>query len=808
MTLTASREYTDQINLVLPGAKIIKCRGYINNDEYSKAKAPLGSYKGKPSLTEDQIQKHLDKGGWIGTLIPEKHIVIDVDNKEVARYLYKLLSGEGYKFHLISTPNGCQMIFKNESEENKKIKMISKWFTSIGVIIDTRVGSTNSLIVFPTANTENREIVSSVEKVDELPTFLKPLWNTATTKDYRFPIPLLAGDRNQSIFELGSKIKRYGKDSHDLIEPSLKLVHKYFMIDKKGYSDYELQATINSITGFETPEQSNQVTAPKKLEKVESFMMPKPFFSQNNRLFKKEIKKVDGEFKEINALVSRYVPLITMIYEHIERGEVFYQISWKAECKWYQETVTAKTLASKPDLLCLADKGFSVTDLNGRTLIEYFDSFLAENDIPRMKMVDRLGKVNEEFIHPEITENISIIPSDFGYKRIVKSLSKKGNLEGWQSSVLDLIKDNPKALFVVMASFTSIVLEDLNLDPIICDLTGTTSRGKSRVLAAAASVWGESRGLINEFNATLNSLERKASFLRNYPLLIDDHNKAPRQMLEKLIYTHSGGMSKGRATIGGIHEDFTWNNMLICNGENSILNYVERAAGASARVISIEDFSFEDDEDNFFAMLSEGIENNFGEPGIAFLKAWQDRKNHLMPMYENFRDLFIKKSNNNDVLRRLSKHYAAIVFVADCLNTLFDYEIDCNSLVHLFDEMVTSNKTLDKSKELLNEILEDLDSDRRSIFYEYEPSHESKAVFKEDRLYLLPKYVKNFLGVETKQVRNDWLKKGFTYYLNQKNVAPDVKTIKHKGKTMQAIPINPDILTELGYDFKEEVVIR
>jgi len=121
--------------------------------------------------------------------------------------------------------------------------------------------STNSLIVFPTHNTENRFISEVANDLSELPPYLKPLWNIAQSKDYKFPIPLSEGSRNAAIFELGSKAKMLGKASSSLIEQSLKLVYKYFLGDKDGYTEQELQATIDSIKGFEPKAQSFELFA-------------------------------------------------------------------------------------------------------------------------------------------------------------------------------------------------------------------------------------------------------------------------------------------------------------------------------------------------------------------------------------------------------------------------------------------------------------------------------------------------------------------------------------------------------------------
>ncbi|WP_410501090.1 DUF927 domain-containing protein [Escherichia coli] len=92
-------------------------------------------------------------------------------------------------------------------------------------------------------------------------------------------------------------------------------------------------------------------------------------------------------------------------------------------------------------------------------------------------------------------------------------------------------------------------------------MKGSTSTGKTTALKVAASVWGTNQ-LVNEFNATKVSVERKAAFLNSFPLLLDDSRKADERLLQSFVYTFSGGRSKGRGSVGGSQREYTWRNIM------------------------------------------------------------------------------------------------------------------------------------------------------------------------------------------------------------------------------------------------------
>ena len=74
--------YITKIDEMLPGAKIIKLTGYANgNQEYQKAKTPVCKWKDSQGLDDLEINKWINQGGWIGAVIPQERIIIDVDDQ-------------------------------------------------------------------------------------------------------------------------------------------------------------------------------------------------------------------------------------------------------------------------------------------------------------------------------------------------------------------------------------------------------------------------------------------------------------------------------------------------------------------------------------------------------------------------------------------------------------------------------------------------------------------------------------------------------------------------------------------------------
>ncbi len=184
-------------------SKIIRLLGYSNgNTDYDKAK--IATEKGWPPLSEAQIQDSLNKGHWIGGVIAEGYILIDVDNKEKGNAIHEGLLRTGYSFIAIETPNGYQFMFRDTG----KIKnQGAKKLTLCGIVVDFRL-SHKGYIVLPTKNTEGRKVIQLPEKEpDPMPLCFLPVRGKKESDNELDRI--FDGSRTTTLISHASKIREW-----------------------------------------------------------------------------------------------------------------------------------------------------------------------------------------------------------------------------------------------------------------------------------------------------------------------------------------------------------------------------------------------------------------------------------------------------------------------------------------------------------------------------------------------------------------------------------------------------------------------
>ena len=812
LTKSINIDYLHKVNQLLPNAKVIKLKGYSSknlNRDYSLAKHPVGKWQDPKPLSENEIQSWLAVGGWIGATLPEERFIIDIDDPSDGQLLKNLLEGENIHHHCIKTVRGWQFIFKALDQKTLAVKQISHYWSSIGIKVDTKPPG-KGYIVFPTSNTEGREIATiSITEPDELPDYLHPIWNATKSKDpvtkqiYEFPLPMDgSGSRNNELFEFARRVWSVKGDA-SLLNTAIPLIYQYFISDKQDFEFSEVERILQSVTGMEQQKQEFKIAYTESdLPVSHSTSIPAPYSVKAGTLWKVDFKKVDGILQEIPKMVCRHSPIITRSFSNVERSQLYYEVEWTDQGRVYKETVTAGSLAIKKDLLQLAEMSLGVNDLNAKDLIDYFDKYITQNSIPRDYLVERLGHIKNGFVHPLTVSNTKIMPADIGEKQMMEAFSASGTSEEWIEEVFEPIKDHPKAVLLVLASFASVILKDLKLKPFIVDLSGVTSQGKTTALRVAGSVWGNEY-MVAEWNLTKTAAERKAAFLNSFPLLLDDTRKANEKDLQAFVYNFSGGRSKGRGSIGGSQQEFTWNNLMLSTGEDSLNSYAERAGGVAARILPITGLPFEGEEYAFFNKIYSAIEKNYGSIGVEFLEKWEDKKEILLPYYQEYNDLFQKKAKGNDVVARIARYYAAIIYTGRLLNEFFQIEIDIKELIHLFDDINAENSSTDKPMQLLEAMLSDLDADRGSVFGQFIPQRDIKAVYRHGTLYLMPNYLKDFLKSEQGTIRSEWLRREITIERINDGKSVDYQQIKHGGKKFRGVAIQPDMVSSLGFDFEE-----
>ncbi|WP_161497146.1 DUF927 domain-containing protein [Pradoshia eiseniae] len=541
-----------------------------------------------------------------------------------------------------------------------------------------------------------------------------------------------------------------------------------------------------------------------KIPLQENWKIPYPFSIVENELYRLEYKSLNGRIEESLKKISRNAPVVTKMYKHTERNDVFYEIFWENKGDLYYETISAGVLASKKELLKLADKGLSCNDTNAKYFVEYFDLFIGQNDIPKIEMTDRIGLIKGRFVHPLVEKNLKVLPNDIGEEQLLDSFQTKGTLEGWIHNVFNLVKNHPKAVLPVLASFASVILHEADLKPIVVDVSGTSSTGKSGLMRMCASVWGEPEKYVGTFNTTLVAIERRSTFLNSFPHILDDSNGAnDSRFIQPMIYQYVNNTGKQRGSINGSQRTDSWSSLMITSGENEIVTYAN-AQGVPARVILITQFAFENVEADFLNKLYKSVKNNYGIIGIEFLKRWKSSRERYLNKFLEYEKEYLEVSNDNAVLKRLSRHYAFIVFTGHVLNELFrqeGFQVDLKALQQLYIEMNKLNNSADMPLLELQNALEEIDANRNKLYSDFEPHGSINAFYHNGEFYFAPAYLKERLGANEKQIRYLWMKRGFIMKFSNRGNDVDYKVIKKNKRSFRAVQVNKDIISKLGFDF-------
>ena len=260
---------------------------------------------------------------------------------------------------------------------------------------------------------------------------------------------------------------------------------------------------------------------------------------------------------------------------------------------WKEITVPKTTIAKKSLITGLAAKSVLVTDDNAALLVRYLADIEAENEanIPLALSSSKLGWINGTFLPYD--DSIAF-DGDAKFRQSYKSIQPHGDRDTWYEHVKSLRATGRfEILFVIAASFASVLLGIVGGLPFIVDLWGESGSGKTVALMVAASTWANpGKGLyIRDYSSTDVGLEALADFLNHLPVILDDtskRNKMNEQRFEEIVYNLCSGKGKTRSNKDlGINRESVWENIVLTNGEKPVTSYVMQG-GALNRVLEIE----------------------------------------------------------------------------------------------------------------------------------------------------------------------------------------------------------------------------
>jgi len=243
------RSFIKQEITLIPLLGYTKGNKETGEERYKAAKKPIANnwndenYKG---LTGEEVEKHIEKGGWLGLKIPKGMILIDVDEEQTGEYIHEYIDSLGLSYHAIKTPRGWQFFFKDTG----RVKKQETDFITNGLIkVDYRLYQ-KGYIVLPTRNTEGRKWEHiSHEELSPLPVFLEPHRSKVAET---ITIPIAEHSRDDRLFRYISGLRDYYSNDDDIRQIAY-FINRYLTEQPANhpFTDEELEAKIMKRDGYE-----------------------------------------------------------------------------------------------------------------------------------------------------------------------------------------------------------------------------------------------------------------------------------------------------------------------------------------------------------------------------------------------------------------------------------------------------------------------------------------------------------------------------------------------------------------------------
>jgi len=241
----------------------------------------------------------------------------------------------------------------------------------------------------------------------------------------------------------------------------------------------------------------------------------------------------------------------------------------------------------------LVDLGLRVEP--GRSSLDRLKCYLAAaNPTARARLVDTIGWHGDAYVLPDDVIGDTDERCIYSGARVARDLfTPRGSLDSWKKHEAALAVGNPRLMFALSIAFTGPLLMHLGAQSFAVHWTGDSSIGKSSLLAAAGSVWGEPAKTVRSWRGTDNSMEYTAAQHCDNLLILDELKEVDPKQLGQIVYMLSNEKGKARAHhAGGLREAITWRIAMQSSGEVGLADHMASAgqrahAGQAVRFIEL-----------------------------------------------------------------------------------------------------------------------------------------------------------------------------------------------------------------------------
>lgn len=294
--------------------------------------------------------------------------------------------------------------------------------------------------------------------------------------------------------------------------------------------------------------------------------------------------------------IACYHPIMPVeILTNVEDNGQKVTLAFCKNGRWSKVTVPKSIVCNNNKITALADLGVSVTSDTARYLVRFLadveNAALANGDIPERLSTAKMGWIDGKFMPYSCEYEFD---AENQFRDNYRAITKKGKRDKWFNLVSKIRKEGrtePRA--VMAAAFASIIVKLCGALPFWFSLWGESGSGKTVCLMLAASIFADpcNYKYIADCRQTNVSMELRASFYNNLPLMLDDSATVKEKYgddFSELIYSLASGKGKGRATRDlGLRSEETWCNTILITGERPLSNE-NLQGGAVNRVLDYE----------------------------------------------------------------------------------------------------------------------------------------------------------------------------------------------------------------------------
>lgn len=292
----------------------------------------------------------------------------------------------------------------------------------------------------------------------------------------------------------------------------------------------------------------------------------------------------------------------------VDTGRHSLRLVWQGEDRgdWQEEVVQASSAVDARGLVALRDAGCPVSSPVAAGLARYIGESDAQNArvLPRERVAGRCGWMPGGFLLGRDWVGNARTPvrmaADPGLEAVADSCAVAGTWEGWCEG-MEAVHDLEVPWIMVWASVASVLLQPLGERMgFVVDVSGETSTGKSVVLEAALSAWGDPRGAaFATWEATIPGIEARGYLRQHLPVALDDtkHRSHKPQEIAEVIYMWANGRGRTRGAPAsggspvGLRPTAEWLSCLLSTGEQTITGFTQDA-GTRARTLAVTSSPF------------------------------------------------------------------------------------------------------------------------------------------------------------------------------------------------------------------------